>query len=703
MYVEKWISEQVYIDAANRDGKSNTFRCRNLPMNMPTFIIAMVSVNLIGVLSPGAAPYKELVPHFDCQKSTVMIRKIANPTLANLDAAAYEKNPVLQDMPERKPKKALLKGSRDDLLFGGVLTALTNETGATPLTASELDNPLAWKPLVKRAWQVVKDNTLSDISSKIAGVKWGDADVYLPYQEIATAFVHDAQGEKEIWVKIEFAPWADVMSYPADNDHDGIKEIYGKLVLDKMEPDSLGKLTSWMVNDYMRRLLDREQTTDWVTELASYWYPTRNTDIVPLGKEGVWPDAATPKKIRKQIGSLTVNNPVAIIEGKPVSPDKPIYNVFVVDFETVQTLPEPVRALQAAKETRDTTQMKGDFSTSYYETARALRKEIATNGTWVLQAQRIEPVHASLRKILAETPREQMAFVGTEGWLYFRKSIEYIVGGDLELQEDSRNPVRHITMLGRYLQTKNIDLLIVPVPCKEEVYPEFIGNGVTIGKGTVINPFGRKVIASLLQNGIEVVDLLPVFLEEKKNDAEFGVLYQKQDTHWNGRGLKIAAHEIVKHLKASARYQSWGQRTKYLTKDTLVTRSGDMVERLPPEKQQTYAPEQMLVQQVRQQDGKLYQSNLPGAPVLLIGDSYTGVFEHIDCKSAGVGAHIAMESGLPVDIITSWGGGPLVRQKMLRMRGADLDKKRIVIYMMTTRDLYNYQQGWDDLQEHAPQ
>lgn len=672
-------------------------------MNMRKLIVTFVLVNVFRVVPSAAVPYEELVPRFDRQKSTVMIRKVAIPTMANLDVAAYDKNPVLQDIPEKKPKKALFKGSKEDLAFGGVLLAFWNTTDATPLTKTELDNPLAWKPLVKRAWQIVKDNTLSDISSKIAGVKWGDPEVYLPYQEIATAYVHNAKGKQEIWVKIEFAPWADFISYPADNDHDGIKEIYGKLALDKMAPDSLGKLTAWLVNDYTERRLDRQQTIDWVTELASYWYPTRNTDIVPLGKEGVWPDVTTPKRIRKQIGSLTVNNPVAIIEGKPVSPAKPIYNVFVVDFATEQTIPDSSRVSQAAKVTNDSMPRESDYSTSYYETATALQKEIATSGTWIVQAKRVGPVHASLRKILAETPKEQMAFAGNDGWLYFRKSIEYIVGGDLEQQEESKNPVRHITMLGRYLQKKNIQLLVVPVPCKEEVYPEFIGNGVVVDKGTVINPFGRKVIAALLQNGIEVVDLLPVFLEEKKKGATATFLYQKQDTHWNGTGLTVAAKEIVKHLKSSGWYASCEQSVSYVTNDTVVTRSGDMVERLPSEIQQHYTPEQMRVQQVRLPDGKLYQSNLPEAPILLIGDSYTGVFELIDCKAAGVGAHIAKESGLPVDIITSWGGGPLVRQKMLRMRGADLDKKRVVIYMMTNRDLYNYSQGWDDLQENVTQ
>ena len=61
---------------------------------------------------------------------------------------------------------------------------------------------------------------------------------------------------------------------------------------------------------------------------------------------------------------------------------------------------------------------------------------------------------------------------------------------------------------------------------------------------------------------------------------------------------------------------------------------------------------------------------------MLIGDSFTGVFELVDCKSAGMGAHIAAATGIPVDIITSWGGGPLVRDKMLRARSNNLCEEK---------------------------
>jgi hypothetical protein len=42
----------------------------------------------------------------------------------------------------------------------------------------------------------------------------------------------------------------------------------------------------------------------------------------------------------------------------------------------------------------------------------------------------------------------------------------------------------------------------------------------------------------------------------------------------------------------------------------------------------------------------------------------------------------------------SYGGGPNVREKLLR-RGVDkLGSKKLVIWMMTARDLYDHAEGW---------
>ena len=163
------------------------------------------------------------------------------------------------------------------------------------------------------------------------------------------------------------------------------------------------------------------------------------------------------------------------------------------------------------------------------------------------------------------------------------------------------------------------------------------------------------------------------------------------------RGLQIAAAAIADRVKKYTWFpEARKSAVTYLVHDTTFIRQGDIVDKMPENKRGDYPPVTLQASQIRTTDGKLFQQNNRQAPLLLIGDSFTGVFELVDCKSAGVGANIAAITSLPVDVITSWGGGPLVWQKMMRARESDLGNKRLIIYMMVARDLFNYAESWGE-------
>ncbi len=93
-------------------------------------------------------------------------------------------------------------------------------------------------------------------------------------------------------------------------------------------------------------------------------------------------------------------------------------------------------------------------------------------------------------------------------------------------------------------------------------------------------------------------------------------------------------------------------------------------------------------------DGTPYEDD-PESPIVLLVDSFTGVYQLMDCEHAGVSAHLAKELGAPLDLVMSYGGGPNVRGKLLRRGEADLGHKKLVIWMMTARDLYDFSEGWE--------
>lgn len=657
---------------------------------------ARILLLLVAIVEFTAAlPYVELVPRFNRVRSPVTVRTINHPTAANLDFSAYDRNPVLRDITRvkklRQPRMFML----DTLTFGGAVGGVVGSCGATPLTEREKQQPLACKPLLKRLWGVVKDDNLQKLIAQVAGYKWSTPSVYQPYQEVQSIYLHQTEGAVEWWAKVEFASWVPFKGAVSDEDGDGVSEIYCRLNLGNCNPDSLAKAVTWITSEYTQRVLSKSEQVDWITDLTSYWYPTKNTDILDLDASNDWPDSRTKRSVRRALRGLTVHNPLAVVEGKPWSPKQPIYNVYSIDsiaFMSNEEKAEPAQGKQI------TPQLDTGTSENFRLNTQRFADELKPYGSYAAWATTCQPVFDGLSHLLATFPAAQMGFAGTDGFVFFRKSVDYLLAGDLGAQEQRYNPVVNLVALKKYLAQTGTELLFVAVPNKEEIYYDRLGSLPALPKGSIINPYSRKIVADLQNNGVEVVDLLPAFIEAKEFDTVSGEpVYQLQDTHWTNRGLTIAAQLIAARIKQYRWFATTTDTFSYTLYDTTFLRAGDILERLPVELQSAYEPQLLHAQQVRTPEGVAFNGNNPAASILLIGDSFTGVFESVDCKGAGVGAHIAADCRMPVDIITSWGGGPMVPQKMIRMRGAYLKNKRVVVYLMVSRDLYHYSEGWGSL------
>jgi len=641
-----------------------------------------------------SSPYETLNKNFSRLKSHVVVRKVAMPTLANLDCAAYFANPIRYDPQPVKPKKPPKKISFDQLTFGCALSSPCARLSQTPLTESEKEMPLAWDPLQNRLWEITKTDLFGKITSAVNGEKWADPSIYMPYQEIVCAYLHGTGDTVSVWVKIEFKPWVKFLDGIMDEDRDGFREIYGRLNLSSIDPAPLSKALDWIRTDYTRTVLTNEKVVDWANVLASYWYPKLNTDIVDMAGQTTWPNDATEKKIRRELKKFSAVNPAVVIRGNPYG--KKIYNVFVVDFPQAAAPAGPAPAAEAVLPAAAIKGQDPVVSANFLENTVRFELETKTYGDYPEWAKTNGPFLKSLAVIADNLAPGQMGFKGKDGWLFFGREIDYLNGGDLLSQPPDKNPLPCLREFSSFLYSNGISLLFCVIPNKSDVYFEELPVDAQKKSDALINPYGRKFLFDLQKNGIEVIDLLPDFLAAKRDDAKNKeALYQKHDTHWTLRGLQLAAKRIAGRIQ---QYSWYGElekcRVSYVLKDTVCSRLGDIVERIPENERTAYPADLIEAQQVINPDGKLYKASSPDAPIMLIGDSFTGVFELVDCKGAGVGAHIAASTGVPVDIITSWGGGPLVRDKMLRARKNNLAKKRLVIYMMVARDLYNYSQNW---------
>jgi alginate O-acetyltransferase complex protein AlgJ len=302
-----------------------------------------------------------------------------------------------------------------------------------------------------------------------------------------------------------------------------------------------------------------------------------------------------------------------------------------------------------------------------------------------------------VRTRLKRMPRQVKAVAGSDGYLFFQNSLKYVVGGDLEKQRKGKNPLPIIVEFKRQLERRGVDFLFVPVPTKLEVYPEKLAPSFEPLGGAIVNPYIRKFLLGLCQQGVEVVDLLPVFLSGKGGAGE--PLYQRQDTHWTDRGLRLAAERLSTRIQQYPWYAELARhRRAFAQRDTSFTRFGDLHSRLPEAEQKKYTPETLVAHQVLGPDQQPYSDD-PESPIVLLGDSFTAVYQLMDAEHAGVSAHVARGIGYPLDLVMSYGGGPNVRQKLLRRGWDSLSSKRLVIWMMTARDLYDYWEDWESLDE----
>ena len=260
--------------------------------------------------------------------------------------------------------------------------------------------------------------------------------------------------------------------------------------------------------------------------------------------------------------------------------------------------------------------------------------------------RQLAPFQAALKQRLQAMPAGSKAVAGSDGFLFFQQSLAYMVGGDLAKQKGDRNPIPAIVAFKKLLAKHGVDFLFVPVPTKEEIFPDKTGPApgdasLASFAGKIVNPFGRKFLLDLALQGVETVDLLSPFLADRKASTGKGEpLYQAQDTHWTTRGLELAAKLVAKRITRFPWFKGIAaHRRAYTTKDESFTRHGDLYSRLPEAERAKFPPETLVGHQVVNADGTLYEDD-PDSPIVVLGDSFTGVYELMDCEHAGrVGPH----------------------------------------------------------------
>jgi hypothetical protein len=349
---------------------------------------------------------------------------------------------------------------------------------------------------------------------------------------------------------------------------------------------------------------------------------------------------------------------------------------------------------------------------------RKYEKEIENSS---IIANSIRPLVQFVNFKLYGDPGEK-AILGKNGWMFYKPDVEYLYKPsvtdprskvvDYNSKPVQDDPVKVILNFKNQLSEMGIELMVVIVPGKPSIYPDLINPAIKISFNREIS-HSQHILRLLEQKGVKVVDLFIPFLQERQRDSLFGdSLYLRTDTHWKNRGPRLAAASVASAVKQMPWFHESFPKTEYVIDTVEVYRNGDigvmtrlsdirigkMQLKLPLEKTRCY----QVFSVTRDDSGKIISKNLyrdehRRSRILILGDSFSRIYQTDEPRSAGWISHLAYELSEPLSSIVNDGGASTIVRQTLSKKVSLLKGKKLVIWEFVERDLRFGEGGWKEV------
>ena len=325
-----------------------------------------------------------------------------------------------------------------------------------------------------------------------------------------------------------------------------------------------------------------------------------------------------------------------------------------------------------------------------------------------------------LRNYLLFTDLGDKGVRGKKGWCFYRPGVDYLTRPSvLDKRSAIVDPndiplndavIDSICRFRDQLSALDIDLLLVIMPGKPSIYPDLLAPSVPpAAAGTFSHSL--DIIRQLSEKKVNTVDLFSAFNEERKRDTIAGdSLYLRSDTHFRGRGILTTARVIAERIR---QFDWYTEGTIEYGIDTLtVDRHGDIAEmvKLPPFTfggfTTSFPVEATTCYQVfqvhRDSTGApvragIYKDDYRRSRILVLGDSFSRIYQTDEPRSAGWIAHLARELRQPVASIVNDGGASTLVRKSLERKPHLLKRKKLVVWEIVERDFRFGEGGWKNI------
>jgi hypothetical protein len=190
-------------------------------------------------------------------------------------------------------------------------------------------------------------------------------------------------------------------------------------------------------------------------------------------------------------------------------------------------------------------------------------------GTWEGWAKAIGPFRESLK---ANRPPKQ-------NFRFSREGRTMLLADRLQEIPECARAFDAIVHASQQFQKIGIDLMVVIIPNKIAVYPDFAADNGPEHRMVMLAE--KRFCRELLEKDVEVVDLYTAFRDfRQKHGDRVPLYYGSEDIHWRNAGARVAAEEIAGHLK---RYpfvrDALAQPNRYVVKpDKRAGKTPDMVD-----------------------------------------------------------------------------------------------------------------------------
>lgn len=138
------------------------------------------------------------------------------------------------------------------------------------------------------------------------------------------------------------------------------------------------------------------------------------------------------------------------------------------------------------------------------------------------------------------------ALIGRKGWLFLEQtSLADANRGALPLTgEELQALLDSFALRQEYLNERGIDFMVMPVPDKNSLFPEYLPASVRIIGPSRLAQF-REALPGAPFDAVDTYDALVA----AKEDGE--EIYFQTDSHWNSRGAWVAYRALMKALRDS--------------------------------------------------------------------------------------------------------------------------------------------------------